>query len=227
MNVKRVVARVGWGTVVFLALLGMTGAVGRAMNWIDVTSIGLYDSVSEQTVRSFEGRYDVHPILTLIHILPGFVVMALGPLQFLPRIRARHIQVHRWSGRILVVAALVAAVSALVVTFVLPVFGGVTAPVSGVFFGSIFLFALVKAFLHVRRREIARHREWMIRAFGLALGISTFRVLLGVFLIVGVPLREAWDTVIWLGFALNMVVAEVWINVTRPVRREALATQSS
>ncbi|HEV3025247.1 MAG TPA: hypothetical protein VGX76_22405 [Pirellulales bacterium] len=25
----------------------------------------------------------------------------------------------------------------------------------------------------------------------------------------------AWDTVVWLGFAINAVVAEVWINVTR------------
>ncbi len=32
----------------------------------------------------------------------------------------------------------------------------------------------------------------------------------------GATFPEAWDTVVWLGFGINLVVAEIWINVTRP-----------
>jgi hypothetical protein len=27
---------------------------------------------------------------------------------------------------------------------------------------------------------------------------------------------EAWDTVVWLGFIVNVAAAELWINLTRP-----------
>lgn len=83
-------------------------------------------------------------------------------------------------------------------------------------FGTIFLFALLKAHFHIRKREIAQHREWMIRAFALGLGIATFRVqliLLQSFTDYGFV--EIWDTVAWFGFATNLIIAEIWINVSR------------
>jgi hypothetical protein len=55
----------------------------------------------------------------------------------------------------------------------------------------------------------------MIRTFAIGLGISTFRVLLPVLMAFGATFPEAWETVVWLGFLTNAVVAEVWINVTR------------
>ena len=228
-TVKRLVTGIGWSTVVFLVLVGMTSVVMRALNWSDFSrDVLVFDpSFSDPTPGSLEGRYQAHPLLTLIHILPGFLVLALGPLQFLPQVRRHHINVHRWSGRLFVVAALVTAVAAMLVTFVFPVFGGFSAQVAMVFFGVIFLVTVVKAFVHIRRRQIPEHREWMVRAFAIALGISTFRVLGSVFMIAGVSFRDTWDTVIWLSFALNMVVAEVWINVSRAAHRAPTATQAT
>jgi hypothetical protein len=39
-------------------------------------------------------------------------------------------------------------------------------------FGSLFLYALGKGFVHVRAGRVALHREWMIRAFAIALAIA-------------------------------------------------------
>jgi len=234
MKVKKLIGRTGWVTAVLLALVAIMSIVVRTVSVTGALTLppdALLEhyepAFADTDPESFEGRYDAHPVLTLVHILPGFLVMILGPLQFVGKIRSRHIQVHRWSGRIFVSAALVSGVAAMVITFVFPVFGSFTAPAAMMFFGPIFLFSVVKAYLHIRRREILQHREWMIRAFALALGVSTFRVLLNVFLIAGVSFPEAWETVVWLGFATNMVIAEVWINVTRPSRHEAMPAGGS
>ena len=108
-------------------------------------------------------------------------------------------------------------------------FGSFTATVAIVFFGSLFLFSILRAYVLIRRRQVALHREWMIRGFALGPGISTFRVFQGIFMgLAGASFLEAWDTVVWFGFALNLVVAETWINRTRQpdvqTRRSVAAT---
>ena len=220
MDVKKLVERVGRPAVLFLVFVGAIGSLLRVFNWSDLSrDILMFDpSFADPNLASFEGRYDTHPILTLIHILPGLVVLVLGPLQFTPGIRARYIQVHRWLGRIFVAMAIVAGVSAVLVGFTFPVLSGFSAQVAMTSFAVILLFSVAKAFFHIRRHQTALHREWMIRAFAVALGIATFRVMSAVFMLAGVGFWEAWDTVVWLGFALNLVVAEVWINLTRPTR---------
>jgi hypothetical protein len=100
---------------------------------------------------------------------------------------------------------------------VLPIFGTFTSKVAAVFGGALFLICIVKGYWHIRRFEIAQHREWMMRAFAIGLGISTFRVLIPLLMMppLNATFPEAWDTVTWLGFVLNAAVADVWINVTR------------
>src|SRR5215216_2272109 len=44
-------------------------------------------------------------------------------------------------------------------------------------FGLLFLLALGKGFLHVRAGRVAMHREWMGRAFAIALAIATTRLI--------------------------------------------------
>lgn len=133
-------------------------------------------------------------------------------------------QFHRWCGRVFFVASLVGVGSALVFLPLLPVFGSLSTRVGLVVASSFFLLALFKGYTSVRRGQYAIHREWMIRAFAIGLGISTFRVLIPLLMIP--PIRasfpEAWDTVVWLGFVINVTAAETWINLTRqpaPIRR--------
>jgi hypothetical protein len=34
-------------------------------------------------------------------------------------------------------------------------------------------------------------------------------------MLLGATFPEAWDTAVWLAFAVNVIIAEVWINATR------------
>lgn len=75
------------------------------------------------------------------------------------------------------------------------------------------------AVVAIRRGQVARHREWMIRAFAVALGISTVRVVGTVFDVAltpaGVPPPEVFVLSLWTGWTLTLAAAEAWIRYTR------------
>jgi hypothetical protein len=75
----------------------------------------------------------------------------------------------------------VIGVSALVMSFAMPSIGGVNQAAATTLFSLWFLFARGKAFRHIHRREIALHREWMIRAFSIGLAVATNRPIIAVF----------------------------------------------
>jgi hypothetical protein len=87
-------------------------------------------------------------------------------------------------------------------------------------FGTLFLVALLKGFVHVRAGRVALHREWMIRAFAIALSIATIRLIyIPAQLIVADPTDAQnallWDASFAVAFVLNTSVAELWIRATR------------
>ena len=162
--------------------------------------------------------------LTLAHIIPGLVFVILVPFQLSRSWRNRHLRAHRWMGRVVMILGVIIGVSALAMSSH-PI-GGVIEASATIFFDLFFLFALTKAYLHVRRRQIALHREWVIRAMGIALGIATVRPIMGFFFatsrVTGLTPHQFFGIAFWLGFALTYFVAELWIRYTRvPARRTA------
>ena len=164
----------------------------------------------------FGVRYVQHPWVALLHIVPGLLFLTLAPLQFVARIRQRHISLHRALGRILTTCAAITGLFALVAAFRLPAFGDISTQAATVFFGAIFLFSLTKAVWHIRRKEVRLHREWMIRTFTLAMGVASIRVFIALFMnLSDLGFEEVFGTSFWLGFSVNLLVAEVCINHTR------------
>jgi uncharacterized membrane protein len=212
-----------WGAVIFLALIGVAIGARRTLNLLPVVVHGYRPLAvsSNPRLAQLAGLDDLfrrHPILTLVHIVPGTLFMILGPLQFSSTIRTRHLGWHRWSGRVFVICGLVIGISALVMSFRMPAIGGVNQAAATTLFGSFFLFAVCKAFWHIRRREIVLHREWMIRAFSIGLAVATIRPIVGIFFATS-PLtdltpREFFGIAFWIGFVLHLIAAEAWIRTT-------------
>lgn len=172
-----------------------------------------------EEIQHFDGRFAADPFLTLLHVLPGGIFLILAPLQFSSRVRNRHIRFHRWSGRILIVAAFAVTLAGLYFGLLMP-YGGLWEATATAVFGGLFLVFLGRAFVAIRKRQVARHREWMIRAFSLAIGISTVRVVGAAFDIVLTPagLRppEVFALSLWTGWAITLAGAELWIRYSRP-----------
>jgi uncharacterized membrane protein len=153
--------------------------------------------------------------LTLVHILPGALFLILGLFQFMPSIRNRHIHFHRWSGNVLMICGLIIGFSALVMSFTMNI-GGPNETAATTLYAIVFLFCLIKAYRFVRRKEIARHREWMIRAYGVGLGVATTRPIVGTFFAFRrLTPHEFFGIAFWLGFTTTFLAAEAWVDYTR------------
>lgn len=164
---------------------------------------------------ALDGGFARHRTLTLVHIVPASMFFCLAPLQFLSAIRRRHIWWHRWSGRALLILGGILGAAALVMSYTMAI-GGANETAATTLFGVLFLLFLGLGFRSIRQHRIADHREWMTRAFGVALGVATTRPIVGAFFAAGkLSPQEFFGTAFWLGFTLTLLGAEAWIHYSR------------
>ena len=207
---RRTATRVLYVLVSVLALAGVVIVMLRAASLAQTIS-----GAALPPIDSYDAGFAHRPGLTLLHIVPGLIFVILGPLQFVTRIRTRYLNLHRWCGHIYVASGLLVGLTALSMGIVIG-YAGPTETAAVTFFSMLFLSFLGLAVFRIRRREIAAHREWMIRAFALGLAVTTMRPMIGIFLAVtGLPFAETLGISFWLAFSLHLVLAELWINFTR------------
>jgi uncharacterized membrane protein len=199
-----------WAGVFVLALIGVAAAILRMVILAKGPRAGPNPAVN--------AGFAAHPLLTLVHILPGLLFMLLAPLQFVPTIRARVPRLHRWIGRLVLSLALIIGGSALVMTFQMAI-GGLNEIAAIVLFDLLFLFCVAKGYAAARRRDFAAHREWTIRMFGIGLGIATTRPVMGIFFatsrLTHLTPHEFFGIAFWIGFSTTLIAAESWVNYTR------------
>jgi len=174
-----------------------------------------------------DARFDSSPLPLVAHIVGAIVYLVVGAFQFVPGFRRRRPRWHRAAGRVLVVAGLFVALSALWMTLLYPRMDGTgdVLYLERLLFGSAMAASLVLGLAAIRRRDIARHRAWMMRAYALALGAGTqaFTVGFGEALFgTGVLSHDLSMGAAW---ALNLAVAE-WL-IRRPTTRPRLALAGS
>jgi uncharacterized membrane protein len=212
----------------FLTAIGSAVALRRMVHLVPVVISGYRPPAvaANPAVAQFAALDDLftrYPILTLVHSVPGLLFMLLGPWQFSATIRARHLRWHRCNGRTFVCCAVMIGVSALVMSFGMPAIGGMNQAAATTLFGAFFLLALGKAVWHIRRKEVAQHREWMIRAFAVGLAVATIRPIIGIFFATsrasGLTPREFFGIAFWMGFTLQLMAAEAWIRWTAGERK--------
>jgi uncharacterized membrane protein len=217
MNPNRTLARFLRAAVIFLALIGIAVAARRSIVLLKPGTL----SAKNNPAAELDAHFANHRTLTLAHILPAMLFMALGPLQFARSLRSKHPQFHRWSGRIFLTASGIVGVTGLTMAFGETI-GGVDEQAAITLFGTFFLIALAKALRHALRREFVQHREWMIRGYAIGLAVATIRPIMAAFFAAALlrghrpEPREFFGTAFWIGFTLQMIAAEIWINYTRP-----------
>lgn len=175
--------------------------------------------------RSIDYGYAKRPVLTLLHILPGVLLVVLGALQFVKTIRNRYTRLHRWIGRIYILLGIGVGISSIFMGFFMR-FGGLPELLAVIIFSIYFLAALFIAYKSIRQRAYDRHREWMIRAFALALAVATMRPVIGLFFaFTNIPFHQFFGYVFWIAFILHIIVAEWWIWMTKPRANRSLYSQ--
>ena len=199
------------GILVLLALIGLAAAARRAYVLVIPPAVPRFAAGA-----ALDRNFEAHRVLTFVHIVPASLMIVLMPLQFVSRIRAHYPALHRWSGRLVIVLGLTVGVSALIMSQTMAI-GGENEAAATTLFTLLFLIFLTLGYRNIRKGRITLHREWMVRAFGVALGIATTRPIVGVFFAVGRSSpREFFGTAFWLGFTITLLGAEAFLHRTFP-----------
>ena len=211
MAVSKSASRLVWTGVALLALIGVAAVTRRTLVLLWP---GTFASKASPAAV-LDAGFAKHLALTLFHILPGGLFLLLTPLQFMRSIREKHWMIHRWMGRVLVAGGLIIGGTALVMSYRMNI-GGPNETAATTLFAIVFLICLIKAYVHIRRKEVVRHREWMIRAYGVGLGVATTRPIVGAFFAFRrLTPHEFFGIAFWLGFTITFLIAEAWVDCTR------------
>lgn len=164
-------------------------------------------------------QFTAHLPILLMHVSGATLALFLGPWQFWTKLRNRYLKLHRWLGRLYLLAVLVGGIGGLWLAFT--AFGGL---VSQTGFSGLALFWLatgIMAYRRIRLGNIEAHREWMIRNYALTFAAVTLRLWLPLLLASGLAFPTAYPTVAWLSWVPNLLAVELYLRSAKARRRRA------
>lgn len=143
-------------------------------------------------------RYAPIPLLMFLHGIPGAIALIIGPFQFSTRLRQRFTKLHRVSGRIYAVCALISAPMAILVALALPV---PTLLSASSIQATGWILTTAIAIYCIRTGRTQQHREWMMRSYPFAAVFIVVRAVIAIPAIdrMGV---EGLETAVWCAVAL-------------------------
>jgi len=201
-----------WRVPIALVALGTIPVLAGSLRLVDLST--------GSAVMPPNPHFSASPLPVVMHIVSAIVFAMLGAFQFSARFRRRHRTWHRRAGRIVMVAGLAVALSALWLNQFFP--RAATArelvyPLR-VLFGVALVVTIVLGFRAARRHDFAAHRAWMIRSYaiGIVAGTQVFTLGVGAAIFghggvtIALLLVSAW--------AINLTVAE-WAIRKRARRR--------
>jgi len=210
-NILKNRTRFMWVVVIILAIIGIAAAIRRTLIIENILS-----SFSPPKYPGFDAGFSKHPLLTLVHIIPGTFFMTLGPLLFMKKIRNNHFELYKWIRILYFIAAYITGISALAISYTVSI-GGANETAAATLFAVFFLYSLTKALILIYNGHFELYREWMLRAFAIGLAIATVRPIVGLFFALSsLSPQEFFGIAFWLGFTIHLIIVEAWIRNTKP-----------
>ncbi len=110
--------------------------------------------------------------LLIPHTLGGVIALLAGTMQFSSRFRQRHLKFHRVLGRIYVICVFVGASTGIALAAGRPGMPGTSMQAAA------WIVCTTAAFITAaRNRQIAQHRQWMVRSYAVTFTFVSSRVL--------------------------------------------------
>lgn len=146
----------------------------------------------------------------VVHVAASVIALALGSLQFIPRLRRGAGPPHRWVGRLYVVCCLVGGAAGLVLSL-----GSSAGPIATAGFGVLAVLWIAVNLLGWRaaiKGRMDEHRRWMIRSWALTLAAVTLRLYLPMVMLLELPFLPWYRAIAFLCWVPNLVAAEFWLR---------------
>lgn len=146
-----------------------------------------------------------------VHAYTALWVLLAGFTQFSKSIRKKWRRLHRWGGWAYVATVLLlAGPSGLVIG--LYANGGIWSQIAFCLLGVLWIFFTGRAALRAKRLDFRGHQYDMWRSFALALSAITLRAWKwGIVAVFHPHPMDAYRIVAWLGWVLNLAIAEILI----------------
>ena len=206
-NKKRLI----WIVVIILAIIGIAAAIRRAL-----IIENIIPAFNPPKYPGFDSGFSKHPVLTLLHIIPGTFFMILGPLLCIKKIRERNIGAYKRIRAFYFICAYISGFTALVMSYTVSI-GGANETAATTLFAIYFIYCLTKALINTRNGNFVLYREWLLRSLAIGLAIATTRPIVGIFFATSsLSPHQFFGIAFWLAFTTHLIVAEAWIRYTRP-----------
>jgi uncharacterized membrane protein len=164
--------------------------------------------------KAFFGRYWDFKWTLIGHITAGILATVIGPFQLWKAFRNKYLKLHRWLGKIYLLAILLGVISstALAWTSAIKINFSWALSLQGLAFA--WLVTSGMAYISVMSGRINQHKEWMIRSYVVTLAFVTFRWIQGSpFVIELMPeFTERGPTVVWLCWSIPLLITEVFLS---------------
>lgn len=160
-------------------------------------------------MAALDAYFAAHAVLTYVHILCGLAFVLLLPLAFWSRTRGSAVL-----ERAIFFLGIVVGLTAYAMTEY--AVGGWVERAAVIFFDTLFLFALYRAWSFTRLGNRLRKQRWMLRAAAVLLGIATTRPVMGVFFatatVTHLKPNQFFGFAFWIGFSINTIAIELYLH---------------
>ncbi|WP_346909583.1 DUF2306 domain-containing protein [uncultured Roseibium sp.] len=160
-------------------------------------------------------------ILFYAHIALAPVALACVPFQLFPRLRRNMPAVHRWVGRIYVLAIFLSGIAGFRIAF-----NSAAGPIAAAGFATlavIWIGVTATGLAYGIRRNLPQHRAWMLRSVALTFAAVTLRLYLGASMSMGFPFEIAYPAIAWFCWVPNAIVMELYLRRRGPLSRAQMA----
>ncbi|KEO82797.1 DUF2306 domain-containing protein [Tumebacillus flagellatus] len=145
------------------------------------------------------------------HIVTACLVIVTGVLGFSGKLLRKSKNFHRRNGQLYMLSVLISSFTSLYL--IKDATGGSLVSLSFFVLEVLWLTATWQAYRAIRRKDIARHRIWMIRSLSLAFSNTTIHLytllLNSVF---GVEYTLAYTIAAWASWTVNVCIAELLVR---------------
>ena len=160
-----------------------------------------------------------------IHVYTSLFVLLAGATQFSTYLLQKNKKLHRFFGYVYSINILfITGPAALIMSFYAN--GGITSKIAFILLSFLWLYFTSVALIKAKNKDYKAHQRFMIRSYALTLSAITLRI--WKFLImnyVEIPPMDVYRIVAWLGWGLNIILAE-WYILNQQKKEIALKNES-
>lgn len=200
----------------WLALLGWYAlSTAYASARFVTTDVSLFDPLFQEKYAANLGLVIAHGGSAIAVLVLGFVLFLVNP--------GVYPSIHRLGGHLYATLLVIAGVTGF--RMALMAYGGLPAALGLGALAILWIWTLWQGIAAARRRQIAEHRRWMIRNYGLTFAAVVLRVLVRKASEYDLPYEQVYPVVTWLSWVPTLVGIELWFR--RAAIREWIAERYS